>query len=148
MHKVANTILVIDHEKQIRRFITAGLELHGYSVSEADNGVMGLSAATVMRPDLIILDPDLSDMNGPTLAWGPAGGRRDDRGKGRQKIKAPSSTVAISRHFRMYFLQRKHIIAQLIGLFARRKRRRPQHDGSKGKNPDEISCLHSSGYVR
>jgi two-component system KDP operon response regulator KdpE len=64
MHKVANTILVIDHEQQIRRFIAAGLELHGYSVSEADSGAMGLNTATVIRPDLIILDPALSDMNG------------------------------------------------------------------------------------
>jgi two-component system KDP operon response regulator KdpE len=64
MHKLANTVLVIDHEQQIRRFITAGLELYGYSVSEADTGALGLSAATAIRPDLIILDPALSDMNG------------------------------------------------------------------------------------
>jgi two-component system KDP operon response regulator KdpE len=64
MHKLANTILVIDHEQQIRRFITAGLELHGYSVSEADTGVTGLNTATLIRPDLIILEPALPDMNG------------------------------------------------------------------------------------
>jgi two-component system KDP operon response regulator KdpE len=64
MHKAANTILVIDHERQIRRFITAGLELHGYAVSEADSGATGLTMATVIRPDLIILDPALPDVNG------------------------------------------------------------------------------------
>jgi two-component system KDP operon response regulator KdpE len=64
MRKVVNKILVIDHEQRIRRFITAGLELHGYSVYEADNGAMGLTTATVIQPDLIILEPALSDMNG------------------------------------------------------------------------------------
>jgi two-component system KDP operon response regulator KdpE len=64
MHNVTNTILVIDPDRQIRRFITAGLELHGYSVSEADSGAMGLNTAMVIRPDLIILDPALPDMNG------------------------------------------------------------------------------------
>lgn len=63
MHNAANTILVIDHERQIRRFISAGLELYGYSVIEADNGAAGLNAA-VHRPDLIILDPALPDTNG------------------------------------------------------------------------------------
>jgi two-component system KDP operon response regulator KdpE len=64
MRKVTNTVLVIDHEQQIRRFITAGLELYGYSVCEASSGATGLSAATVIRPDLIVLDPALSDMGG------------------------------------------------------------------------------------
>jgi two-component system, OmpR family, KDP operon response regulator KdpE len=64
MHKLANTILVIDREQQIRRFITDGLALYGYLVSDADSGMAGLSAAAVIRPDMIILDPALSDMNG------------------------------------------------------------------------------------
>jgi two-component system KDP operon response regulator KdpE len=64
MHKAANTVLVIDHEQHIRRFIIAGLELYGYSVSEAENGVTGLNAVAQIRPDLIVLDPALSDMSG------------------------------------------------------------------------------------
>jgi two-component system, OmpR family, KDP operon response regulator KdpE len=63
MHKAANTILVIDPERQIRRFIVAGLELYGFAVTEAENGAAGLGAA-IHRPDLIILDPALPDMNG------------------------------------------------------------------------------------
>jgi two-component system KDP operon response regulator KdpE len=64
MHKVANAILVIDHERQVRRFITTGLELYGYSVSEAESGAAGLSTATAIRPDLIILEPVVPDMSG------------------------------------------------------------------------------------
>src|ERR1700689_2053211 len=64
MPKPANTVLVIDDESQIRRFIAAGLELHGYVVREADNAAAGLSAAAHMRPDLVILDLGLPDANG------------------------------------------------------------------------------------
>ncbi len=64
MRKAANTILMIDDEPQIRRFVKAGLELYGYSVSEAENGSAGLNAVAHSRPDLIILDLGLPDMSG------------------------------------------------------------------------------------
>jgi two-component system, OmpR family, KDP operon response regulator KdpE len=64
MRKAANTILVIDDEPQIRRFVKAGLELYGYSVSEAENGAAGLNAIAHSGPDLIILDLGLPDMSG------------------------------------------------------------------------------------
>jgi two-component system, OmpR family, KDP operon response regulator KdpE len=64
MGKADNTILVIDDEPQIRRFVRAGLELHGYSVRLAVNGSTGLNAIAQGRPDLIILDLNLPDMSG------------------------------------------------------------------------------------
>jgi two-component system KDP operon response regulator KdpE len=64
MPKASNTILVIDDEPQIRRFVKAGLELYGYSVGEAENGSAGLNAMAHNRPDLIILDLGLPDMSG------------------------------------------------------------------------------------
>jgi two-component system, OmpR family, KDP operon response regulator KdpE len=64
MRKAANTILMIDDEPQIRRFVKAGLELYGYSVTEAENGSTGLNAVAHSRPDLIILDLGLPDMGG------------------------------------------------------------------------------------
>ncbi len=67
MPKLANTILIIDDETQIRRFVSAGLELHGYVVREADDGASGLKAAAHLRPDLIILDLGLPDMTGLEL---------------------------------------------------------------------------------
>jgi two-component system KDP operon response regulator KdpE len=64
MPKPANKILVIDDEPQIRRFVAAGLDLYGYMVTEAENGVAGLNTAARLRPDLIILDLALPDMSG------------------------------------------------------------------------------------
>jgi two-component system KDP operon response regulator KdpE len=64
MRKPANTVLVIDDESQIRRFIGAGLELHGYSVREAETGAAGLSTAAHTQPELIVLDLGLPDMSG------------------------------------------------------------------------------------
>jgi two-component system, OmpR family, KDP operon response regulator KdpE len=64
MSKPANRILLIDDELQIRRFVAVGLELYGYSVSEAEKGVTGLKAAAHTRPDLVILDLALPDMSG------------------------------------------------------------------------------------
>jgi two-component system, OmpR family, KDP operon response regulator KdpE len=57
-------VLVIDDEAQIRRFLRAGFELHGFSVIEAQNATDGLKSATMSAIDLIILDLDLPDLEG------------------------------------------------------------------------------------
>jgi two-component system KDP operon response regulator KdpE len=57
-------VLVIDDEVQIRRFLRAGYELHGYTVMEAENAATGLKAATMGAADLIVLDLNLPDLAG------------------------------------------------------------------------------------
>jgi two-component system, OmpR family, KDP operon response regulator KdpE len=62
--KPANTILVIDCEQQTRRFVSVGLKFYGYCVCPAKNCSAGLTAVAHIRPDLVILDPDLLDISG------------------------------------------------------------------------------------
>jgi two-component system, OmpR family, KDP operon response regulator KdpE len=60
-HPVA---LLVEDEKQIRRFVRTALEDHGWSVHEADTMAQGLSEADTRRPDLVILDLGLPDGDG------------------------------------------------------------------------------------
>jgi two-component system KDP operon response regulator KdpE len=57
-------ILVIDDEPPIRRLLRLALEPQGYRVFEADGGQLGLQEAAAHRPDVIILDLGLPDMDG------------------------------------------------------------------------------------
>lgn len=57
-------ILVVDDEPQIRRFLRLGLQSHGYAVIEAASAEAALRAATLERPDLVVLDIGLPDREG------------------------------------------------------------------------------------
>jgi two-component system KDP operon response regulator KdpE len=57
-------VLVVDDEPAIRRFLRAVLSAHGYTIFEAANGQEALSAVIAVRPDLIILDLGLPDLDG------------------------------------------------------------------------------------
>ena len=58
------TALVVDDEPQIRRLLTITLEANGYRVITANAGQEGLVLAAQHRPDVIILDLGLPDLNG------------------------------------------------------------------------------------
>ena len=58
------TALIIDDEPPIRRLLRLTLEPQGYRICEADNGQLGLQEAAARRPDVIILDLGLPDMDG------------------------------------------------------------------------------------
>lgn len=60
----ARTILVVDDEKQIRRFLKTGLGVHGFEVIEAESGAEALKLAPTHAPDLLVLDLQLGDMDG------------------------------------------------------------------------------------
>ena len=57
-------VRVIDDEVQIRRLLRITLEANGYKVIETAGGKDGLVEAATRRPDIVILDLGLPDMEG------------------------------------------------------------------------------------
>lgn len=57
-------VLIVDDELPIRRFLRASLTAHGYQITEASNGSDALEGAMHTKPDLIILDLGLPDLDG------------------------------------------------------------------------------------
>ena len=62
--KTALRVLVVDDELAIRRFLRTSLQAHGYVVFEAQTGEDGLTEVVGKRPDLVILDVGLPDIDG------------------------------------------------------------------------------------
>ena len=58
------TILVVDDEARLRDMLRVYLEQEGYRVAEAANGREALYVARYEKPDLIILDLMMPEMNG------------------------------------------------------------------------------------
>jgi two-component system KDP operon response regulator KdpE len=57
-------VLVVDDEQAIRRYLRASLSAHGYELYEAATGREALELVPIARPDLIILDLGLPDLDG------------------------------------------------------------------------------------
>lgn len=64
MSENAPRVIVIEDEKQIRRFVRSALEDEGCQVYEAETGAQGLVEAATRKPDLIVLDLGLPDRDG------------------------------------------------------------------------------------
>jgi len=57
-------ILVVDDEQAIRRFLQTALDSSEFILHEAENGHAALAATVALRPDLILLDLGLPDLDG------------------------------------------------------------------------------------
>lgn len=64
MSQNATRVLVVDDERAIRRFLRNALSTGEFAVHEAEGGQEALTAAVAVRPELIILDLGLPDMDG------------------------------------------------------------------------------------
>lgn len=64
MTELSNTIIVIEDEQQIRRFIIASLENADLQVHSAETGQQGLIEVGTRKPDTVVLDLGLPDMDG------------------------------------------------------------------------------------
>jgi len=67
MSQAGNLVLVVDDEPQMRKFIRASLESHGYKISEAATVKSALAQVASGKPDLILLDLGLPDGDGIEL---------------------------------------------------------------------------------
>jgi two-component system, OmpR family, KDP operon response regulator KdpE len=61
------TALLVDDEVQIRRLLRVCLEANGYRVIEASTGQEAITEAAQRRPDVVVLDLGLPDIDGVTV---------------------------------------------------------------------------------
>src|ERR1700756_2917105 len=68
-HDTANhaKILIVDDEPQITRVLRTALSTQGHSLRIAANGVEGMQAVHEWKPDLVITDVSMPEMNGIEL---------------------------------------------------------------------------------
>lgn len=63
-----NKILVIDDDDAVNTLVKINLELAGYNVISVKDGISGFTAAKQEKPDLIVLDVMMPDVDGYTVA--------------------------------------------------------------------------------
>ncbi|GBL46890.1 sensor histidine kinase [Sulfuriferula multivorans] len=64
MNEITPIAILVEDEKQIRRFVRDALEAEGWQVYEAETVRQGLIEAGTRKPDLVILDLGLPDCDG------------------------------------------------------------------------------------
>jgi two-component system, OmpR family, KDP operon response regulator KdpE len=64
MSDPARKILIVDDEPEIRRFLRASFKLYHHEIFEAETGAEALDKAYQEKPDLVILDLGLPDIDG------------------------------------------------------------------------------------
>ncbi len=62
--KTAPVALIIDDEPQMQRLLRVTLEANGYRVFDATTGADGIAQAAQRRPDVVLLDLGLPDLEG------------------------------------------------------------------------------------
>jgi DNA-binding response OmpR family regulator len=64
---VAATVLVVDDDTDILRFVEINLRLEGFEVVTARDGPDALAKAVAVRPDLVLLDVRMPGIDGYTV---------------------------------------------------------------------------------
>jgi Response regulators consisting of a CheY-like receiver domain and a winged-helix DNA-binding domain len=64
MSKMLNKVLIIDDEGPIRKFLRTSLTTQNYAVEEVATGREGINQTAKHKPDLVLVDLGLSDMDG------------------------------------------------------------------------------------
>lgn len=63
-HAASPRIIIVDDDRDTREMLTLALELEGFLVGQAANGLRLISAMHVDRPDVILLDVMMSWIDG------------------------------------------------------------------------------------
>ena len=72
-HDVVTTVLIVDDEPQLRHALSVNLRARGYVVHQAATGNEALRTAADIRPDAVILDLGLPDVDGVEVVTGIRG---------------------------------------------------------------------------
>lgn len=67
MSQASPSVVLIEDEAAIRKFLRISLEAHGYAVHEARLGEVGITLCAEKSPDLVILDMGLPDIDGQSV---------------------------------------------------------------------------------
>ncbi len=62
-----NLILIVDDEPQIRKLLRIYLEATGFKVEESETGKQAIRLAASLKPDLVVLDLGLPDIDGKNV---------------------------------------------------------------------------------
>jgi two-component system KDP operon response regulator KdpE len=64
MHEKKSTVLIVEDDAQIRKMLTIVLDAADYKAVDSDCGKQGIRMAASIKPDLILLDLGLPDIDG------------------------------------------------------------------------------------
>lgn len=64
---MAAKIAIIEDDQAISQMYRFKFEAEGYEVETAENGMLGLQLAEIMKPDIILLDLMMPEMNGDEM---------------------------------------------------------------------------------
>jgi DNA-binding response OmpR family regulator len=76
-------VLIVEDDRVLRRVVVDNLSTEGFSVFEAEDGIVGLDMAKKVHPDLILLDVVMPRMDGITMLEKL---REDEWGRGAKVI--------------------------------------------------------------
>lgn len=67
MHEKKNTILVVDDEPQIQKMLSILLDAENFKIVESMSGKQAIRMCASIKPDLVLLDLGLPDMDGKDI---------------------------------------------------------------------------------
>jgi DNA-binding NtrC family response regulator len=125
--------LIVEDDWDAAEALAEVLDLLGYSVRTARNGIEGLSLMHDRRPDVVLVDVDMPLLDGPSMAL-----RMFVEDAGLERIPlvllsgVPDLKAVAHRVGTPYFLSKPYRIEALETMMSRAvaERRAPDHDGS------------------